>query len=216
MPLRLLRNSLSDLVELIRKRSANSTRPYIISIDGRSGVGKSTYAKKLASLLDASVIEGDDFYYGGIEIRSDSPKERASNCIDLKQINDVLMQLRRNEVAMYRAFDWDSFNGTLSPLTTVVESGSLFLIEGVYTGSPVLGDCLDLRILLRTSDEERTRHLTEREGALGPWELQWHEAEQYYFNNVATSDIFDVIIDDDGIARANSLISPNAEPSIRY
>lgn len=204
MPLRLSRNSLFDLVELIRERSVDCARPYIIAIDGRSGVGKSTLAKQLAGLLDASILEGDDFYSGGIEVRNDGPQERASNCIDLKQINDLLIQLRRNEVASYRAFDWDSFDGTFSSLTTLVKPVSLLLIEGVYTGSLILRDLIDIRILLRTSDEERTRRLINREGTLGPWEVQWHEAEQYYFQNVAQSEIFDVIIDDDSSDHGNS------------
>jgi hypothetical protein len=57
---------------------------------------------------------------------------------------------------------------------------------------PVL---MDLRILLRAPTSVRVQRLNRREGGIGPWELQWHEAEDWYFEHAAPDQWFDVIVE---------------------
>jgi uridine kinase len=71
-------------VRAIEERSVVG-RPTLVAIDGRSGVGKSTFAKRLARLRETAIIEGDDFYAGGVGLRTDSPAERAESCIDWRR-----------------------------------------------------------------------------------------------------------------------------------
>lgn len=70
------------------------------------------------------------------------------------------------------------------------------LFEGVYAARPELSDLVDARILLRVAEATRIARLIEREGALGPWERQWHEAEEWYFEHVAKREIFDLVLDE--------------------
>lgn len=56
------------LAEMIAESARQKASPFIVAIDGRSGVGKSTMARVLAERFDAWVIEGDDFYAGGIAL----------------------------------------------------------------------------------------------------------------------------------------------------
>ncbi len=182
-----------DLAGLIRARV--TTRPLIIAIDGRSGTGKSTLAARLAGALDATVIDGDDFFAGGVEVRTDAPADRARDCIDWRRQRPVLEALRAGEVARYHAFDWDAFDGSLEAEATEHAPRPIILFEGVYTARPELSDLLDLRVLVEVPDDVRLARLRSREGAIGPWERQWHEAELWYFAHAAPPPGFDVIVE---------------------
>jgi uridine kinase len=68
------------------------------------------------------------------------------------------------------------------------------ILEGVYAARPELADLLDLSIVLMVPDEVRLASLAAREGTIGPWERQWHEAEELYFEAVMPTAIFDVVV----------------------
>lgn len=165
----------------------------MVALDGRSGAGKSTLAAKIAEVLAACVLEGDDFFAGGVTVRSDSAQARARDCIDWKRQRPVLRALRAGHPASYRAFDWDAFDGRLDPEATVVAPRSVVLFEGVYSARPELGDLVDLRILLRVSEATRVARLLAREGTIGAWERQWHEAEEWYFAHALPPHHFDAV-----------------------
>ncbi|MDP3195735.1 uridine kinase [Tabrizicola sp.] len=169
--------------------------PLIVAIDGRSGTGKSTLAEALAKRLPAVVIEGDDFYAGGIGLAGDPPHARAARCIDWQAQRPVLSALRQGQPARYHAFDWDAFDGSLSRIATEIAPAPIVILEGVYAARPELRDLFDLCILVRVPDALRQARLIAREGALGPWELQWHEAEEWYFADTAPVAAFDLMLD---------------------
>lgn len=169
--------------------------PLIVAIDGRSGTGKSTLAQGLAQRLPAVVIEGDDFYAGGTGILGDPPQARAARCIDWQAQRWVLSALRQGHSARYHAFDWDAFDGSTCADATTIHPAQIILLEGVYAARPELRDLLDLCILVRVPDVLRQARLTAREGALGPWEQQWHEAEAWYFAHAAPVAAFDLVLD---------------------
>jgi hypothetical protein len=89
-------------------------------------------AKALAERLDACVIEGDDFYAGGIGLRADSPALRAAACIDWRRQRLVLEALAAGWEACWRAFDWDAFDGRLCNEPTKVKPRLIAILEGVY------------------------------------------------------------------------------------
>lgn len=181
-------------VVFVRERARGFARPYLVALDGPSGAGKSTLAATLAEPLGACVLDGDDFFAGGVTVRSDAPEERARACIDWNRQRPVLETLRAGRMASYLAFDWDAFNGRLDDEPTVVEPRSVVLFEGVYTARPELGDLVDLRVLLWVSEATRIARLLAREGNLSAWERQWHEAEEWYFTHLAPPQAFDVIL----------------------
>jgi uridine kinase len=184
-----------SLTTLLRERAAQRERPCVVALDGRSGTGKSTLAAQLATELDATVIDGDDFFAGGVDVRGDTPADRARDCIDWRRQRPVLEALRAGQGASYHAFDWDAFDGSLEADATQHAPRSVVILEGVYAARPELADLVDLRVLLRVSDEVRLARLLAREGALGPWERQWHEAEEWYFAHAAPSAWFDVLVE---------------------
>jgi uridine kinase len=188
--------STAALIVRIRERARELGRACVVAIDGRSGAGKSTLAAQLAEALGACVLDSDDFFAGGVAVRSDAPEDRARDCIDWKRQRPVLAALRAGREASYTAFDWEAFDGRLEAEPTVAVAGSVVIFEGVYTARPELADLVDLRILLQVSEATRVARLLAREGSIGAWERQWHEAEEWYFTHVAPPRGFDVIVDE--------------------
>lgn len=191
MPLVL--SSTSALENIIAQRLPRE-EPLVVAIDGRSGVGKSTLAHAVARSLGAAVIEGDDFYAGGIKLRDDAPASRASACIDHTRQRAVLEALRGGREASWRAFDWEAFDGRLCDDVTMLRPSPIVVLEGVYAARPELADLLDLRILVELTEAARTQRLLSREGVIGPWEQQWHEAEHAYFQDVMPATAFDILL----------------------
>jgi uridine kinase len=182
------------LIDTIRERGRNLGRPCVVALDGRSGAGKSTLVTKIAGVLDACVLDSDGFFAGGVVVRSDAPRDRVRDCIDWKRQRPVLESLRAGREASYVAFDWEAFDGRLDAEPTIVEPRPIVLFEGVYTARPELADLVDLRLLLRVSDATRVARLRTREGSIGAWEHQWHEAEEWYFTHVVPPHGFDAIV----------------------
>jgi uridine kinase len=187
-------NGTATLIVAIRERSRRLSRPCVVALDGRSGAGKSTLAANIAEALGACVVDGDDFFSGGLAVRSDALQDRVRDCIDWKRQRPVLEALRAGRKASYSAFDWDAFDGRLEIEPTVVEPRSVVLFEGVYTARPELTDLVDLRVLLWVSETTRVARLLAREGDIGAWERQWHEAEEWYFTHAVPSHVFDLIL----------------------
>lgn len=183
-------NNALRLIEQARRR----TRRVVVAVDGRSGVGKSTFAAALAAASDAVVVEGDDFYAGGVEVGRDTAEQRADACIDRPKLIGVLQQLRSGVAAPYRPFDWNAFDGSLKSPVRIVPPADVVIVEGVYSGHSDLHALVQVRILLTAPDELREQRLVAREGSIGPWERQWHEAEEWYFSRLATATQFDLIV----------------------
>ncbi|MBN9237025.1 MAG: uridine kinase [Afipia broomeae] len=187
--------SQSAVAKIVRRLADEPRdRVHLIAIDGRSGTGKSTFAGILAKALDATVVDGDDFFAGGIEVRRDAPRERAANCIDWRRLRTALEQLREGKSVSYRPFDWDAFDGSLAAESRTKHPGPFVIVEGVYSARPELADLMTMRVLLRTTPEVRMERLLRREGEIGPWERQWHEAEDWYFAEEARESTFDIIV----------------------
>jgi uridine kinase len=190
-------DDIAKMVEQIVALRARGAGVICVAVDGRSGAGKSTLAKQLARAIPATLLDGDSFFAGGVAVRSDSPEERARDCIDWRRQRVVLEALRAGHPASYAGFDWEAFDGRLERELTVVElaSSRIVIVEGVYSARPELADLLDLRLLLRVPDDVRMARLLGREQSFTAWERQWHEAEEWYFGNAAPPAGFDIIVE---------------------
>jgi uridine kinase len=185
----------ATLRELVAQRSSGRGHPYVVAIDGRSGTGKSTLASALVERLDAAIIDGDGFFTGGVELRTDDPRSRAAHCIDWRLQREIILTLCAGRTASWLPFDWNAFDGSLSTKQVHVESKPVLILEGVYSARPELSSLIDLRILLSTPEPVRVQRLNRREGGIGPWERQWHEAEDWYFQHAASDQWFDIIVE---------------------
>lgn len=181
------------IASAILAAATGAPTPFIIAIDGRSGSGKTTLAHQLAAQLEAQVIEGDDFFAGGTTVRTDDAASRAEACIDWRRIRSVLASLKAGQSAAWRPFDWEAFDGRLAEAPRAALPARFVILEGVYSSRPELADLVDFHILVDVSAETRTQRLLKREGQLGPWERQWHAAEEHYFGVTLAAHRFDAV-----------------------
>jgi len=154
------------LVERIAALVAGRSAPLVVALDGRSGAGKSTLATAVAARLDATVVEGDDFYAGGTGEQWDvmTAAEKVEHVIDWRSQRPVLEALRRGQATDYHPYDWDGdIDGPAAHVVTV-EPAHVVILDGAYSARPELADLLDLRVLLDVPAEVRRAQLLAREG----------------------------------------------------
>lgn len=186
-----------ELAAIIADEKAGSGKrpeePFVLAIDGRSGAGKSTLAARLGALFDALVVSGDDFFAGGVTLREEPAPVLAESCIDWKSLAGVLKSLLETGEAGFHPFDWERFDGSKEEGLKELELKPVIIVEGVYAARPELREFLDLSIMVEAPDKLRMARLIEREGEIGPWERQWHAAEDWYFEAQARRETFDLI-----------------------
>src|SRR3954452_21872205 len=138
-------NDTAGLIVRIPERGLELAPAPVDALDGRRGAGQSALGARIAEAIGACVLGSDDFFNGGVAVRSDAPQDRVRDCIDWKRQRPVLESLRAGRASSHFAFDWDAFDGRLATASTVVQPRSVVLFEGVYTARPELGDLVDLR-----------------------------------------------------------------------
>lgn len=181
-------------------RDIDRDRPLLVALDGRSAAGKSTLAAAVAPLVEAGVIDGDDFYSGGTAAEWDamSPAEKVDHCIDWRRQRPVLEALSRGETAGWHRYDWETDDGRLEKTLVKCEAAPVIVLDGAYSARPELADLFDLRVLYDAPAELRRRRLIQREGEdhQAAWNARWDEAEQWYFSRVMLPEAFDLVIHD--------------------
>lgn len=190
--------AVTDLTRVVSEQLDSLPETAIVVIDGRSGAGKSTLAEGLAERLDATLVEGDDFYAGGTlaQWQAMTPAQRAEHCFDWRRLRSVLQSLRTGMPAVYQPFDWAAFDGSLVDEPVVLVPQDIVVVDGVYSGRPELADLVDFAIMVEVPEQRRLSQLAEREGSFdGPWNDMWSSGEDHYFDAVVTPDRFDLVID---------------------
>jgi len=172
--------------------------PILAALDGRSAAGKSTLAAVVAPLVEAVVIDGDDFYSGGSAETWDamSAAEKANHCMDWRRQRPVLEKLAKGEAAHWRPYDWEADDGSLAQTPVICEPAPVIILDGAYSARPELADLFDLRVLLAAPADLRRAQLIEREGEdyRAEWNARWDEAEQWYFSRIMPPESFDLVI----------------------
>jgi uridine kinase len=187
----------------IRALQAASPTPVLVALDGRSGVGKSTLARRVGAEIGAGalVIDGDDFYRGGDDASWDAlaPAEKVDLVIDWRRQRTLLECLRRGHSATWRPYDWEADDGRLAGEVTAGPA-DVVILDGAYSARPELADLFSLRVLLDAPRDIRRARLLQREGARyrAEWEARWSEAEDLYFDQLMPPSAFDLVLDGSG------------------
>jgi uridine kinase len=188
----------SMLVDRIAAIGRDASRPVLVAVDGGSGAGKSTFARRVGDELGAAVIDGDDFYAGGTAEEWDamSAAEKAEHCIAWRRQRPVLETLARGEPASWHPYDWDTDDGRLVEQATLCRPAPAIILEGVYSARPELSDLFDLRVLYDAPADTRRRRILGREGEdhRTEWNDRWEEAERWYFTKVMPPGAFDLML----------------------
>lgn len=138
--------------------------PHIILIDGKSGVGKSSLADRLAESLDAAIVRLDDVYpgWGGLESGRDSV------------IDTVLRSMRGGGGAFYQSWDW----ATEGPGPRVrVPQRDVLIVEGCGASTAESRAFASVSIWVECDEEVRQSRLYVRDGSdfdehVPGWEAQ--------------------------------------------
>ncbi len=166
----------------------------LVAIDGGGGSGKTTFARKLGMLTNATVVSGDDFYRVLDEHERDKLDAQSGylQYFDWQRLlSQVLKPIREGLAASYKQYDWDL--NTLSDTIEVASSG-VIVVEGVYSCRPELREFYDLAVFIETPHVVRLSRLKARGENSDEWIQRWDAAEQFYFGKVFSKRRIDYIV----------------------
>lgn len=190
-----LEEAIKQIAEMMKKKN----RPILVALDGRSGTGKSTMAKMIATQLGGVEIVSDDFWIGGSDQEWDarSPGQRADLAINWRRLrNEVLVPLLANKHAAWHPYDWKG-KRELASHYIEKDPSPLIVLDGAYSTRPELVDIIDLAILVEVpSDVVRRKRLIDREGEtyMENWHRRWDPAEDFYFSKIRPRESFDIVL----------------------
>lgn len=174
-----------------------STR--IVAIDGRSGAGKSTFARALADAIAAPVVSLEDLYDGWHGLRAGI--DRAAN--------DVLSVLARTGTALVPRYNW--WRARWDPPWELHAADAL-IIEGVGAGSRAIAAYADLVVWLELDEPMRRRHALARDdGLFEPFWEMWSEQEEALLADEQTPLRADIVLD--ASSMLDGLVDPPGAPA---
>jgi len=125
-------------------------RPHIILIDGKSGVGKTGLAVRMATALDATLVHLDDMYpgWGGLVAGRDAA------------IETVVIPLADGLPGRYQAWDWerDSAGEIIE-----VAPADVVVIEGCGVSTPQSRELASTVVWVECDENERLARLVDRD-----------------------------------------------------
>ena len=197
---------MDDLIGEVERRAAGKDGVFVISVDGRSGTGKSTLTLAVASRLRATVVPTDDFFAAEIpdsEWDRRTAEQRAEDAIDWRRLRrDAIEPLLGGLPARWFAFDFASGagpDGTYAMMTTPMGRGpsGVVILDGAYSSRAELADLVDLSVLVEVEPVQRLKRLAAREDPvfLEAWHARWDGAEDHYFGRVRPAESFDIVFE---------------------
>ena len=168
------------LETIARKRTS---RPIcVIAIDGPAASGKSTLAKHLKTVLDADIVQMDDFFLPPELRTEDRFRTPGGNIHHERFLDEVISKITKPEPFSYRIFDCGlmALSGEKP-----IESGSFRIVEGSYSCHPVFGHYADVTVALQVEPEEQMRRILARNGAQMAelFRQRWIPLEEAYFDH---------------------------------
>jgi len=177
----------ADLVEEIGQMPPKFGSSKLIAVDGPSGAGKTTFAVRLAKLLDAPVVHTDDLLEGWDDQFTfwDRLESR------------VLAPLRHGRTATYQRYQWHLGKFAGPPL--IVDPAPAVLLEGVSAARRAIRPELSLAVFVVAPPELRWRRALARDGddsvAFRAYLGRWRAAEDRHFAEDGTAAAADLIVD---------------------
>jgi uridine kinase len=176
-----------DLASKIGQMPPKFGRTRLIAVDGPSGAGKTTFALRLAKLLDAPVVHTDDLLDGWDDQFTfwDRLESR------------VLTPLRHGRTATYQRYQWHLGKFAGPPL--IVDPAPAVLLEGVSAARREIRPELSLAVFVVAPPELRWRRALARDGddsvAFRAYLGRWRAAEDRHFAEDGTAAAADLIVD---------------------
>ncbi len=138
-------------------------RPAVVAVDGRSGSGKSTVARRLAALLDGAVVVGTDdlawhhSFFGWADLL----------------VDHVLVAVHEGRAVELRPPAWDVRGRTGA--VTVPAGTRIVIVEGVGAARHEAAALVDVVIWVQSDFEQAKRRCLTRDRDDPGAEAFWHE-----------------------------------------
>ncbi len=182
----------ADLAAEIDRRPARLGTVRLVAVDGPSGAGKTTFARRLTTVLTnagrrVEVVHTDDLLDGWEDQFTFWPR--------LEQ--GVLAPLARGEPGRYPVYDWvrGCFGGNL-----YVPVPDVLILDGATSAREDGYPRLSLSVFLTADREVRWERALARDGpAIEAPLRRWMAAEEEYFARAGTARSADRLVD--GVAR---------------
>lgn len=198
-------NSIDRLIGEIEQFSRRYDRPIVVALDGGSGAGKSTIAKAIQARLGAVIVHLDDFYTTTVPESSwpnISFDERLKRIFEWERVRaEALEPLLQGKPARWQAFDFEAGLGTdgtyrLKNEYTEAQPSKLIILDGNCSTSPILGNLVDLTVLIDVDPAGRRAHTQDRDNKdfSDEWHSLWDGFERYYFSQVRPPAKFDIVL----------------------
>jgi hypothetical protein len=166
MRIRALDDRAADRSDPASPRPLPGRRCRVVGIDGMSGAGKSSFARRLADELAAPVLCLDDLVPGW-----DALAESVGLLTDW-----VLRPLAAGRPARWRRYDW--LAGRAGEWVDLAP-GEFLVVEGSCVGLPPASPCMSYLIWIDAPEQERRRRLELRADwvAYAPFAQRWARQE---------------------------------------
>jgi hypothetical protein len=173
-----------DLTDPANPRPLPGRRCLVVGIDGLSGSGKSSFARRLADELNAPVLSVDDLVPGWDGL-AQAPGLLADG---------VLRPLAAGRRGRYRRYDW--LAGQLAEWVDLAP-GDLLVAAGCCAGFPPAGSLLSYLIWMDAPAGERRRRLELRSDwpAYVPFTERWARQETELQTLADTAGRADLVVD---------------------
>ena len=169
------------LLPILKKAAEREDeKPFVIAIDGRAASGKTTMTQQLKTILQAEVVQMDDFFLP-LELRTAERFAQPGGNVHYERFAaEVLPYLSEKTPFSYRIFDCSKmdFGGE-----RLVEAAKYRIVEGSYSCHPVFGRYADLTVFSDIDPEIQLERIRKRNGdAMAEmFQKRWIPLEEAYF-----------------------------------
>ncbi len=180
-------------VEKRIKKLLETNKKVLIAIDGQSGSGKSTIAKKLADEFDGLLIHMDDYFLPP-QMKTPKRLSQSGGNVHFERLKDELFtNLDKEKISLRK---YNCMTNELENLEEY-ENRKLIIIEGVYSLHKELREAYHLKILLKVSKDTQLSRIENRSGEkmLKRFITEWIPLENHYFTTEKIEEIADLIIE---------------------
>lgn len=168
--------------------------PFVIAIDGRAASGKTTIAKALAEITDASIVHMDDFFLPAALRTSERYLSPGGNVHFERFREEVLPYIRKPGSFRYRAFNCSVMDYDRE---VIVPDNHFRIVEGSYSMHPAFGDYADLTLFVSVPASIQRSRLEEREGGVRSAEFnrKWIPLEEAYIKSSGADKKADILLE---------------------
>ena len=152
----------------------------IIAIDGRAASGKTTMASMLKTVLQAEVVQMDDFFLPP-ELRTEKRLAEPGGNVHYERFQEeVLPHLSQAAPFFYRRFDCSQmdYHGSRE-----IGKSRFRIVEGSYSHHPTFGEYAHIKVFSYVDGKEQMKRIEKRNGLqmAEMFRTRWIPLEETYF-----------------------------------